>query len=103
METHGYPSIICLTPVKNEAWILDRFLRCASLWADYIIIADQGSTDSSREIALRYPKVVLIDNLSLEFSEVQRQQLLLDAARQIDGPPRRRRRRTGAPVHRWRR
>ncbi|MDR1737564.1 MAG: hypothetical protein LBR66_01915 [Candidatus Symbiothrix sp.] len=26
------PAIICLTPVKNEAWILDRFLTAASLW-----------------------------------------------------------------------
>ncbi len=45
------PLLICLTPIKNEAWILDRFLKCASLWADYIIIADQQSTDSSIEIA----------------------------------------------------
>ena len=35
--------IICLTPVKNEGWILERFLKCTSLWADYIIIADQSS------------------------------------------------------------
>ena len=77
------PSIICLTPVKNEAWILDRFLKCASLWADYIIIADQMSTDGSREIALKYPKVILIDNTSVEFNEPERQKLLLNAARQI--------------------
>ena len=30
------PKIICLTPVKNEEWILRRFLRLASLWADHI-------------------------------------------------------------------
>ena len=86
MKTHGHPAIICLTPVKNEAWILDRFLQCASLWADYIIIADQGSTDSSREIALRYPKVVLIDNASEDFSEVERQRVLLGEARRINAP-----------------
>ena len=56
------PKIICLTPVLNEAWILDRFLKCASLWADHIIIADQGSTDGSVEIAKRYEKVIFIDN-----------------------------------------
>ena len=77
------PFIICLTPVKNEAWILDRFLQCASLWADHIIIADQMSTDGSREIALKYPKVQLIDNPSLTFNEPIRQKLLLEAARQI--------------------
>jgi hypothetical protein len=75
--------IICLTPVKNEAWILDRFLKCASLWADYIVIADQMSTDGSREIAMKYPKVVLIDNPSIEYNELERQQLLLKTAREI--------------------
>jgi len=77
--------IICLTPVKNEAWILHRFLQCASLWADHIIIADQGSTDGSREIALSYPKVTLIKNHSNDFSETERQQLLITEARKISG------------------
>ena len=77
------PLIICLTPVKNEAWILDRFLQCASLWADHIIIADQMSTDGSREIALKYPKVQLIDNKSEEYNEYERQKLLLVEARRI--------------------
>lgn len=80
------PTVICLTPVKNEAWILERFLRCASLWADHIIIADQQSTDGSREIAAKYPKVTLIDNSSKTFNEPERQKLLLEAARRIPGP-----------------
>ena len=62
-------NIICLTPVRNEAWILDKFLQCTSLWADYIILADQMSTDGSREIALKYPKVILVDNNSATFNE----------------------------------
>jgi glycosyltransferase involved in cell wall biosynthesis len=82
----GRAKIICLTPVKNESWILDRFLRCTSLWADHIIIADQGSTDNSREIVGRYPKVTLVENPSREFSEASRQQLLLEVARTIEGP-----------------
>lgn len=76
--------IICLTPVKNEAWILDTFLSCASLWADQIIIADQMSTDGSREIAKKYPKVTLIDNHSEVFNEPERQKILIDHARLID-------------------
>ena len=75
------PTVICLTPVKNEAWILERFLRCASLWADYIIIADQGSDDGSVEIATRFPKVILVENPSSIFNEPERQKLLLEAAR----------------------
>jgi hypothetical protein len=79
------PVIICLTPVKNEAWILDRFLQATSLWADYIIIADQMSTDGSREIALKYAKVVLVDNKSDSFNEPERQKLLIHEARKIPG------------------
>lgn len=75
--------LICLTPIKNEAWILHRFLKCASLWADHIIIANQNSTDHSREIALSYPKVILVDNPSPTFNEPERQKLLLNAARKI--------------------
>jgi glycosyltransferase involved in cell wall biosynthesis len=80
------PKVICLTPVKNEAWILERFLKCASLWADHIIIADQGSDDGSREIARGFSKVTLIDNSSQTFNEPERQKLLINAARQIPGP-----------------
>ncbi len=79
------PTIICLTPVKNEAWILDNFLKSASLWADYIIIADQMSTDGSREIAQKYPKVILIDNNSETFNEPERQKILINEARKIKG------------------
>jgi len=80
------PTVICLTPVRNEAWILDRFLQAASLWADYIILADQHSEDSSREIALRYPKVRLIENPDPKFNEPIRQRLLIAEARKIEGP-----------------
>lgn len=77
--------VICLTPVRNEAWILDKFLKCTSLWADYIIIADQMSTDGSREIAQKYPKVILVDNNSETFNEPERQKLLIEEARKIPG------------------
>jgi hypothetical protein len=80
------PKLICLTPIKNEAWVLDVFLKCTSLWADHIILADQNSTDRSREIALKYPKVILIENKSNEFDESIRQKLLIDEARKIEGP-----------------
>lgn len=80
------PKIICLTPVKNEAWILDRFLKCASLWADYIIIADQGSTDGSIEIAKQYEKVILVDNKTEgDFNEYSMRKPLFDEARKIEG------------------
>jgi glycosyltransferase involved in cell wall biosynthesis len=76
---------IVVTPVRNEAWILDRFLSCASLWADHIVVADQGSTDGSPEIAARHPKVTLIENPGREYDEGARQRLLLEAARGFPG------------------
>lgn len=79
------PVIICMTPVKNEEWILERFLKCASLWADHIIVADDNSTDHSREIAKSFPKVILVENQSSSFGEATRQQLLINKAREIPG------------------
>ncbi len=80
------PKLICLTPVKNEAWVLGLFLKCTSLWADHIIIADQNSTDGSQDIARKYPKVRLIENKTKEFNEPERQKMLIDEARKIEGP-----------------
>ena len=79
------PTIICITPVKNEAWILDRFLKCASTWADHIVIADQGSTDGSLEIIQRYPKVRLVEAPCQEFNMGKMRQALLERARAIPG------------------
>jgi hypothetical protein len=80
------PQIIVLTPVRNEAWILRRFLECTSLWADHIIIADQSSEDDARAIAQAFPKVTVIENPHREFSEVARQRLLIETARRSPGP-----------------
>ena len=76
-------TLICLTPIKNEAWILERFLRCASTWADHIVVADQQSDDGSREIARGFDKVTLIDNDTPSYDEQARQKLLIEAGRQI--------------------
>lgn len=80
------PQVIVLTPVRDEAWILKRFLECTSLWADHIIIADQHSADDSRAVAQSFPKVTIIENPEREFSEVARQRLLIEAARRVSGP-----------------
>lgn len=79
------PTVICITPVRNEAWILDRFMKAASVWADRIIVADQLSDDGSPEIVAKYPKAVLIRNTSEAFNEPERQKLLIDEARKIPG------------------
>jgi hypothetical protein len=78
-------SIICLTPIRNESWILDNFLSAASIWADHIIISDQGSDDNSREIAGRYEKVRLVRNTNTDYNEFLIRQILFDEARKIEG------------------
>ena len=81
------PKLICLTSVLNEAWILDRFLQSASLWADYIIIGDQGSTDGSIEIIKKYDKVIYFENKRTgEMNEGDYRAPLFEKARQIEGP-----------------
>jgi hypothetical protein len=76
-------SIVVMTPVKNDDWILERFLAVTSTFADHIIIADQGSIDKSRAICADYPKVTLIENPSDEYDEASRQSLLIDKARAV--------------------
>lgn len=74
-----------LTPVKNEEWILKRFLSVTSQIADHIIIADQKSTDKSIDICKGFSKVHVIQNNSNDYDEAYRQQLLLDTARKLYG------------------
>lgn len=77
--------VICVTPVRNEAWILDAFLQAAALWADHIIVADQASTDASGSIARSHPNVIVVENRAPSYDEGARQRLLLEAARRIPG------------------
>lgn len=77
------PILIVMTPVRNEAWVLHAFLRATSLWADYIIVADQMSTDGSRDIYPQYEKVILIDNTNPNFNEAERQAMLVAKAREV--------------------
>lgn len=94
------PIHIVMTPTRNEAWVIRAFLECNGLWADYIIIADQMSTDGTREIISEYidksresrvesresfhrAEVILIDNKNPEFNEAERQAMLVAKAREV--------------------
>ena len=79
------PLFIVLTPVRNEAWVLRAFLEATSLWADYIIIADQMSTDGSREIVKEYPKAILVDNDRKEMHQAATRRLLFEESKKIEG------------------
>lgn len=78
--------VICLTPVKNEEWIIEKFLKAASIWADHIILSDQGSTDNTTKIASQFPKVSVIDNSKLhDLNEREYRLPLYSEARKISG------------------
>lgn len=79
------PLLICMTATRNYGWVTSVFLKANSLWADYIIIADQHSTDGTREMSLKYSNVILLDNDDIEYSETKRSELLISRARQIEG------------------
>ena len=76
---------LCLTPVRNEAWIIDPFLAAAKLWATDVIVADQGSTDGTLERMRDTPGVDVVVNASTSYDESYRRRLLLDRARLIRG------------------
>lgn len=86
--SHGnddMPTVIVLCPVRNEAWILHKFLSVASQIADRIIVADQLSTDRSREICALFKKVTLIDNPYSDFNEKRYREILMAEARKSRG------------------
>lgn len=83
------PIHIVMTPTRNEAWVIRLFLESTSRWADYIIFADQMSTDGTRDIIKEYSQskigaqIILIDNNNPEFNEAERQSMLVTKAREI--------------------
>jgi hypothetical protein len=79
------PYYICLTPTRNEAWILHHFLRAAQLWATHVIVADQQSTDGTWETLQEAQGVQPIRNDSPSYDESHRQRLLLEQARLLPG------------------
>jgi len=83
MKKNNQPQLIVLTPVRNEAWVLRAFLTATSLWADKIIIADQMSTDGSREIYKEFPKVIVLDNDRPQMHQAATRRMLFDYARKM--------------------
>jgi hypothetical protein len=80
--------IIALVPVRNEAWVLEHSLACWSAFCDIVIVNDQMSTDTTRDICRRFPKVVLLESKPADTVGGLPQQArwrLLDAARNYDG------------------
>jgi hypothetical protein len=76
--------IIVVTMVKDEAWMLERFLATCSQFADHIIVSDESSSlDNSLEIYSRYPKVILHHNSGDSVRGDLRRQFVFQEARKI--------------------
>ena len=77
--------IVIITPVRDEAWILERFLLAVSEIADHVLVLDQQSEDQSREICARFPKVTVIKNPSGDYAENTRSKIMVESARTLFG------------------
>lgn len=76
--------VICITPVKNESWVIDNFLSKAIVWADRVIVADQQSSDQTSMTLKKYTnKVTAITNKSKLLDEFHRRNILLREARKV--------------------
>jgi Glycosyl transferase family 2 len=80
-------SVICLIPMRDEAWVLERTIRTTLTWADELILLDQGSTDGSRRLAAQHERVHVIEETSLRFDETARRARLLAEARKRHPEP----------------
>lgn len=79
------PLLICMSATRNYGWVTRAFCQANSQWADYIIIVDQMSTDDTRAICAEYPKVIILDDHDMSYSETRRCTMALNRARQIKG------------------
>ncbi len=66
-----------ITPVRNEAHLLEAFIRHHTPLFDHIVIADQQSTDGSWEIANSHPNVIALRNDSPVYDERVRRIIML--------------------------
>jgi len=75
---------IVLIPVKNENWILPYTIPAMQIFADHIIVADQMSTDGTREYLSRQNNMTIIDNnRPIQTNEIRWE--LLEKAREMFG------------------
>lgn len=82
------PAIVVLAPLHNDAWILRRFLDVTTVFADRIVVVNEGAAYGSLALCRDYEKVTVIDNPSDDYDEGQRQELLIRTARELVPLPR---------------
>ena len=80
-------NLVCLMPVRNEAWCLGLTARAALMWCDTLVCLNHASTDASSEILREInrvdPRVVIIDEPDPKWDEMAHRQTMLCAARKL--------------------
>ncbi len=80
-------SLIVIAQIKNEERSIYRFLKACDLFADKIILLDQGSTDKTLEIASQFPKAKSFQNHEKHLNETHTIRKLYELARsETPGP-----------------
>jgi len=83
-------NIIVYIPVKNDAWFIENAIRHAVVWSDYVIVADESSTDGSvniyKKLEKEYSNLNIIYNRpKMDFCTPDIRNYMLDQVRSIDG------------------
>jgi hypothetical protein len=82
------PAVVVITPLRDDSWILRRFLEVCSVFADRIVVALQQSAETTRKICREFEKVQAIEDPIAGYDESRRQELLIRAARELVPGPR---------------
>lgn len=79
--------IVVIAQIKNEERSLPRFLKSCELFADRIILFDQGSTDKTLEIASKFSKAKTFENTDRHLDEARTISRMYELARlEVPGP-----------------
>lgn len=81
---------IVYIPVKNDSWFIENSIRHAVAWADFVIVADQSSTDGSVDIYKRLEEEcpnlkIIYDKPKMAFTTPDMRNYMLEQVRTIEG------------------
>lgn len=74
-------TVIAITMVRDEADIIERTIRHMTRHVDHVLVADNGSTDGTRELLDRLDGVSVIDDPDPAYYQSQKMSTLADRAR----------------------
>lgn len=80
-------SIVALTRIRNEGWVLGYSLRVLLSWADHVVIMLHACMDDSeqiaRDVAKETGRVTVLEDAAPDWSEMRQLNLMLSEARSL--------------------